>query len=153
MTQHLTPLKNALRRLEKSATYQTRKNARLAVARAMRELDAELREQFPPMRPDGTLIALTKKRGVRCPFCKKLYIAKSYQALAAHLFESHADLFPCKFPVDSHRATEQTLRVCRCGKTKNLKGMSAHLIGVDKSSSIKEHVAAALLMRAAGLIP
>lgn len=83
----LTPLRQALRRLDKSDTYMKRRNARNAVAAEIRALQDWIAQEYPKLRRDGTEIRPPSPRGAYCPICRTPMA--SWVSLVHHLAGKH----------------------------------------------------------------
>ena len=78
----------ALARLAASdARPRARKNARLALKRALRECWREADAAYPALRPDGSAIERREPRGARCPACGAPMA--SFSVLARHATSRH----------------------------------------------------------------
>lgn len=128
MALDLRTIRQALKRLAASDTPLKRKNARLALARAMRDLERAAEEQYPALRKDGTAIIRRKARGTRCPLCKSPM--KNFAALAKHLEKWHG-----------HAGGR-----CACKKYFG-RHFAKHLAGLD---DVAAHFATAVILESAG---
>lgn len=114
----LYELRKALKRLADSNTPLKRKRALLAFDRAAKTLRANVGNEYPKLRKNGTAIVPRRRKGVACPACR--VPMKSYSALVRHLIAKHNSRGPaCKLPD------------CFCGKRcKNNRQFAKHLAGV-----------------------
>lgn len=117
----LTPLRQAIRRLEKSDTPLTRRNARNAVRRELASIWKALDAEYRPLRDDGSVIKRTKRKGAYCYQCERPLT--STRALVEHLASAHKDLV-C-------RSTQKSYQ-CICGRKGDKATMARHLAKVDQ---------------------
>ena len=87
--QMLAPLVNALKRLERSKTKLTRRNALLEWGSAMRRLQSTVSRLYPRLRADGSEVVIKPRRGRRCPRCQ--VPMRTVSSLVAHLVNQHGE--------------------------------------------------------------
>lgn len=129
MALDLRPIKTAFKRLAASDTPLKRRNARLAFARALRDMERTAEADYPALRKDGSAIVRRKPRGARCPKCRAPM--KSFAALAKHLNTAHGHEYGR----------------CACKKYFGRR-LANHLAGLD---DVAAHFATAVLLDSAGV--
>lgn len=130
-TEQVRELQQAIKRLEKSSAYLSRKRALNNLRATLKSIERDLIGRYPKLRTDGSTVIVKKPKGYRCPQCGKLF-------KGALDYADHAMMHMRRLPVKYTPLGPGWLsyaRECWCGK-KFFASCSGELL-----DSIKYHLA------------